>query len=189
MNDLFCSPFRMLFLANRRHFWAFLWTCFDYQTTTARTWPKANMAKSAQCIWKQDNLKKRLQDRRFLVNIGKFLRTVFFIEHLRRLLDSLDLFCEKQPIAPEEGHKCFELNPLHILFLFEAKRSVVMSPHFFVINLKVKLFTIQSSWPITLVRKSPPWFFSLLIQVGFRFIFFILQKLLKIVKFQKLQLL
>ena len=31
-------------------------------------------------------LKKRLQHRSFLVNIAKFLRTVLFIEQLRRLL-------------------------------------------------------------------------------------------------------
>ena len=51
-----------------------------------------------------------------------------------------------------------------------------MSPHFFIMDLKVELFTIQSSWPITLVRKSAPLLFSLLIQVAFRFMFFILKK-------------
>ena len=84
-------------------------------------------------------------------------------------------------------HRCFPTNIAKYLrtsffieylqWLLVSKQSVVMSPHFFVMDLKVGLFTIQSSWPITLVRKSAPLFFSLLIQVALcRFMFFILKK-------------
>ena len=37
-------------------------------------------------------IKKRLQPRWFLVNIAKFLRTAFFIEHLRWLLLTYDVY-------------------------------------------------------------------------------------------------
>ena len=42
-------------------------------------------------------IKKRLQHRCFALNIAKFLRTAFFIEHIQWLLMEYDVF-QKQPL-------------------------------------------------------------------------------------------
>ena len=74
-----------------------------------------------------------------------------------------------------DGNRYFELNLEHFEFLYDAKRSTVMVPHFFIKNLKVEFLTIQSSWSIDLLIKLASLLFSQLIQVISRFIFFALQ--------------
>ena len=74
-----------------------------------------------------------------------------------------------------DGHRYFELNLEHFEFLYDAKPSTVMVPHFFVRNLKVEFLTIQSLWSIDLLIQSASLLFSRLIQVISRFIIFTLQ--------------